>query len=101
MPQNPESRFATHLRTFAPSHLRTFAPSHLRTFAPSHLRTPVPPYLRTPVPSPDLERRKRHQRAHDPHDPEADDHLALVPPDLLEVVVQRGHPEHAAAGAVA
>src|SRR3954464_6603950 len=39
MPQNPESRFATHLRTFAPSHLRTFAPSHLRTFAPSHLRT--------------------------------------------------------------
>src|SRR5690606_21141206 len=51
--------------------------------------------------SPDLQGAEREHRAHQPEDPEADHDLRLRPPHLLEVVVDRSHPEDPAPFAVA
>src|SRR5215471_6852615 len=50
------------------------------------------------APSPQLQRRQAGQRQHDRDDPEADDDLRLGPAELLEMVMQRRHLEHALAG---
>src|SRR5690606_11816462 len=51
----------------------------------------VPGYRRSS--SPNLQRAECDQAAQDPEDPEAHDDLALGPPELLEVVMQRRHLE--------
>src|SRR4051812_7274253 len=48
--------------------------------------------------SPQLQRRQAYEGQHDRNDPEANDDLRLLPPLLLEVMVDRGHPEDALAG---
>src|ERR1044071_9254399 len=47
------------------------------------------------TPSPQLQRRQAEQRKDDSHDQKARDHLRLAPSDQLEVMVDRGHLEHA------
>ena len=51
-----------------------------------------------PPPSPQLQRRESDQGQDESDDPEADDDLRLGPPQLLEMMVDRRHPEHALAG---
>ncbi len=50
------------------------------------------------VTSPQLQGGEADQRQHDRDDPEADHDLALGPAELLEMVVDRRHQEHALAG---
>src|SRR3954462_6556033 len=50
---------------------------------------------------PQLHRRQRHRREHGADEPEAHDHLRFRPALALEVMMQRGHEEDAAAFAEA
>src|SRR3989338_4262222 len=50
------------------------------------------------VSSPQLQRAQGEQRENQRGNPETDDDLRLLPPDELEVVVERGHAEDAPAG---
>src|SRR4051794_24907855 len=64
------------------------------TVLPSRTDAPLPIGDEVGVEQPDAER-----DGHPTHDPEPDDDRDLLPPGEFEVVVQRGHPEDAAAGA--
>src|SRR4051812_42078628 len=64
--------------------------------APPTTVTCIPATLNTR--SPQLQRRQAEQRKNDPDDHEPGDDLRLAPADQLEVVMERRHPEHAAAG---
>src|SRR5215813_9295847 len=62
------------------------------TFLPAKLATGIT------ATSPQLQRRQSHERKHHRDDPEPDHDLRLGPAELLEVMVDRRHPEHALAG---
>src|SRR3546814_15700325 len=46
----------------------------------------------------ELQRRKARQREHEADDPEADDHGRFRPSEMLEMMVNGSHSEHALAG---
>src|ERR1700684_1279517 len=59
------------------------------TFLPAKVVTGITTKL------PQFQGREARQRQHDRHDTEADDDLRLSPAELLEMMMDRRHPEHA------
>src|SRR5581483_3245556 len=90
-PDAPRPNSATFLPANVVTGIISFLAPARRDAAPGSLVRPF-------AFSSQLQRRKADEREHDRDDPEADHDLRFGPALLLEMVVQRRHPEYALAG---